>query len=96
MLRLQALLLVAFALTASVEAKGDGPVADKPGMLFQEGFDDSQLLKRGWYDGDLFAISSSEPQSGKGCLDFTWKDRGTTPANSSGMRRLFEPTETVY
>jgi hypothetical protein len=65
-------------------------------LLFRETFDDSQLLKRGWYDGDRFVISDKLPQAGQGCLDYTWKARGTTPANSTGMRRLFEPTETIY
>lgn len=65
-------------------------------VLFSESFEDPQLLKRGWYDGERFVISDNRPYAGAGCLDFTWKAGGTTPANSSGMRRLFEPTETVY
>jgi hypothetical protein len=73
------------------------PAANEPKKaLFSEGFDDPQLLKRGWYDGDRFAISDAKPFAGKGCIEYAWKDRGPTPANSSGMRRLFEPTDTVY
>ena len=64
--------------------------------MFSEGFDDANLLKRGWYDGDRFAISDTNPYAGKGCIEYHWKAGGTTPASSSGMRRLFEPTDTVY
>lgn len=70
--------------------------AEKPATaLFREGFDDSGLLQRNWYDGDKFAISNAQPFSGKGCIEYAWKTGTTTPASSSGLRRLFEPTETV-
>ena len=65
-------------------------------VLFREGFDDSQLLPRGWYDGKLFKIASDQPFSGKGCIEYQWRANTTTPASSSGIRRLFEPTDTVY
>lgn len=64
--------------------------------LFHEGFDDGQLLQRGWYDGDRFRIADREPFAGKGCLEYHWAAGGTTPDSSSGIRRLFEPSETVY
>jgi hypothetical protein len=81
---------------ADDEARSDDP-PDEPGhVLFRESFDDSQLLKRGWYDGDNFAISDAEPHAGKGCIEYAWKADTTTPASSSGVRRLFEPTDTVY
>jgi hypothetical protein len=68
----------------------------KSAALFSESFDDAQLLKRDWYDGDKFAISGAHPFAGKGCIEYAWKAGGTTPQSSSGVRRLFEPTETVY
>jgi hypothetical protein len=64
--------------------------------LFAESFDDGDLLRRGWYDGNRFAISDNRPQAGKGCLEFTWKAGTTVPASSSGVRHLFEPTDSVY
>jgi hypothetical protein len=67
-----------------------------PALRFQEGFDDSQLLTRSWYDGDRFLISQTQPFAGRGCLEYAWQAGGTTPKSSSGIRRLFEPTETVY
>ena len=64
-------------------------------LLFGESFEDSRLLERGWYDGSKFSISTNQPFTGKGCIEYTWKTGGTTPASSSGIRRLFEPTEAV-
>ena len=43
-----------------------------------------------------FAISRRGPQAGNGCIEYHWKPGTTTPEGSSGLRRLFEPTETVY
>ncbi len=64
-------------------------------VLFSESFEDSQLLKRGWYDGSKFTIAVERPYAGQGCLEYAWKPDTTTPASSSGIRRLFEPTDTV-
>lgn len=75
-------------------------IADPPARtitpLFSESFDDPRLLQRKWYDGDKFAISGTQPFSGKGCIEYAWKAKATTPGSSSGIRRLFEPSETVY
>jgi hypothetical protein len=65
-------------------------------LRFRESFDDADLLKRGFYDGSKFTISETDPAAGKGCLEFAWKAKGTTPANSTGVRRLFEPSEVIY
>lgn len=71
-------------------------LAQSPAPLFVEGFDDARLLARGWYDGQKFNIARTGQHRGDGCLTYHWKTGGTTPDNSSGVRRLFEPTETVY
>ncbi len=66
-------------------------------ILFRESFEDTQLLTRGWYDGNgKFAITTNRPFAGAGSLEYAWKEGTTTPASSSGVRRLFAPTETVY
>lgn len=57
--------------------------------LFSEDFSNDALLKRGWYDGDRFKIA-------EGALEYHWKAGATTPDSSSGVRRLFEPSESVY
>lgn len=71
-------------------------LAQPPAPLVTEGFDDAKLLSRGWYDGQKFDIDRTGTHRGDGCLMYHWKSGGTTPANSSGVRRLFEPTDTVY
>jgi len=72
-------------------------LAEKPsGVLFRESFDDPRLSQRGWYDGSTFAISEKEPYAGKGCIEYRWTAGTTTPASSSGIRHLFEPTDAVY
>lgn len=64
-------------------------------VLFSEAFDDAELLKRGWYDGDRLQISTNDPFAGSGCIEYRWRARTTTPESSSGLRRQFEPTESV-
>lgn len=62
--------------------------------LFTESFEDDQLPKRGWYDGTKLKLVDGGVR-GK-CVEYHWPKGGTTPDTSSGMRHLFEPTETVY
>ncbi len=72
-----------------------GAAPQDPPFLFTEGFEDERLLERGWYDGSKFRIAG-DAKEGKGCLEFHWPPGATTPDTSSGVRRLFDPTETVY
>ena len=65
------------------------------GVFFREGYDDARLTQRGWYDGSTFEITREQPYAGAGCIAYRWMAGGTTPS-SSVMRRLFEPTDTVY
>jgi len=74
---------------------GIGSGAAFAGELFREGFEDSKLLERGWYDGSVFLISE-EAKVGTGAIEFAWKEKTTNPNSSSGVRRLFEPSESVY
>jgi predicted amidohydrolase len=66
------------------------------GALFREAFDDDRLSARGWYDGQTLAIAREGTRGGGGCIQYQWKPGKTTPERSSGLRRLFEPTDTVY
>jgi hypothetical protein len=65
-------------------------------ILFSETFEDSRLTERGWYDGERFTISRDRPRSGAGALEYAWMAGATNPFNSSGVRRLFEPSDTIY
>jgi hypothetical protein len=57
--------------------------------LFTESFEDGKFADRGWYDNGKAKISS-------GSIEYHWAQGGTTPDSSTGMRHLFEPSETVY
>jgi hypothetical protein len=70
--------------------------ADEPGVRFHEAFDNAALLERGWYDGERFVIAAERPLKGSGCIEYRWTAGSTTPAESHGVRRLFEPSNTVY
>ena len=89
-------LLAAGLLAAGGVLKAADAPENKPGILFSESFDNGDLLKRGWYDGDKFTISQKDAYAGKGCIEYRWEDKGTTPVSSSGIRHLFTPTSTVY
>jgi hypothetical protein len=85
---------VALSMPGTVAAEAAAKEEGK--IFFSESFDDAELLKRKWYDGGKFAISDKQPRAGKGCLEYTWAAGGTTPASSTGARRLFDATDTVY
>lgn len=77
-------------------AASAGPAEKSPAALFRESFDDPRLPQRGWYDGNTFSISDTRPYAGRGCIEYRWEADATNPASSSGVRRSFEPTDTVY
>lgn len=64
--------------------------------MFLESFDDENLLDRAWYDGKKFEIDGTIPKVGSGAIRFDWKAGATVPKNSSGARRLFEPSKSIY
>ncbi len=69
---------------------------ETPGLLFSESFEDANLLQRGWYDGSKFKIVEKGAYAGKGCIEYHWEANTTSPATSSGVRHLFESTDTVH
>jgi hypothetical protein len=85
--------------------KSNEPTGVAADLLFHEGFEDDRLMERGWYDFtkvDIARIQSSTrtpstaPYAGAASIAYHWKPNTTNPHNSSGMRRLFQPTDTVY
>lgn len=94
-LSLPARAIAAIALLAIISAPQRAS-GDEPRLLFCEHFDDAGLLQRGWYDGNRFNISKRAPYRGAGCIEFGWREGGTTPVDSSTIRHLFEPTGQVY
>jgi predicted amidohydrolase len=84
------------ALFGTAPARAAGAAEAEPGrVLFREAFDDARLHSRGWYDGEKWAISKEGARAG-GCIEFHWKAATTTPESSSGLRRQFQPTDSVY
>lgn len=74
--------------------KRDGRVSDKE-LLFHESFDDARLSDRRWYDGSALVLSREHPFAGPACVEYHWKS-ADTPASTGTMRRIFEPSESVY
>jgi hypothetical protein len=66
--------------------------------LFIEHFDDAGLLKRGWYDGNHFRITTdaTAAAAGAGCMEYEWRQGDSQPRGSSVARRSFEPTSSIY
>lgn len=91
------MLALVFALSILIPAPGLS-VADEniKGLFFCESYEDADLLSRGWYDGSKFKITEKDVYIGKGCIEYHWKDKTTSPASSSGSRHLIEPAEVVY
>ncbi len=79
-----AALVMVCCLMVLSSAKAAEPAGKPSVALFSEGFEDSRLLQRGWYDGDKFAISAKEPFGGRGCIEYHWKAGTTSPDSSSG------------
>jgi len=73
------------------------PAASQPAgaILFREGFDDADLLKRDWYDGERFRIVP-DSHAGKGCIEFEWPGGDNKVAGSSAVRHLFKATDEIY
>jgi hypothetical protein len=88
-----ATLLPLIALT--VPFLDDKPAQDRPALFFSESFDDDRLLDRGWYDGTKFKITDQRTHAGPGCIEYHWKQNTSNPDSSSGIRRLFTPSDTV-
>jgi predicted amidohydrolase len=88
--------IVAYLVGTSTGTLSARPTDEAEGVLFREGFDDDRLPRRGWYDGRTFVIDREGARAGDGCIAYHWKPGATTPEGSSTLRRLFEPTETVY
>lgn len=65
------------------------------GVFFEEGFEDGELGKRGWYDGERFRTVGGALR-GAGCIEYEWNEKGGGVGGSGAVRRLFEPSEEVF
>ena len=73
---------------------GQTPSTDRA-LFFAEGFEDTRLMSRGWYDGDRFVLSD-DAVAGKHAIQYHFAKGKLTPSDSSGIRHSIEPTEVVY
>jgi hypothetical protein len=64
-------------------------------FLVEEGFEDSNLESRGWYDLGPLVRSTVEAHSGSGSLELRFL-QGANQAVGGGARHLFDETESVY
>ena len=90
-----AVCILGIVLGGNASVVDGAPNEKSPPVLFRESFDDDGLLQRGWYDGRRFKISDGA-FAGTGCIEYHWQTETTSPDSSSGIRRLFEPTEEVF
>lgn len=65
-------------------------------ILLQEGFNDSNITSRGWYDGATVTISNAESIAGGGSMEWTWTTGNTGPTGTLTSRHAFTATETLY
>jgi hypothetical protein len=77
----------------------ENAIAEEPNssaILLAESFDDADLLKRHWYDGSHYKIVSDAPLAGKGCIEYGWKEKATSPHTSSGARHSIKATDQLF
>jgi hypothetical protein len=66
-------------------------------VLFQEGFEDSNLASRGWYDNTTPLLSTTEHvTSGARSIEYKFIKGATKPTAAAALRRKFAPTSSVY
>jgi len=89
------MLVLTFALSAlGITWDGQTPSSDRS-LLFAEGFEDTKLASRGWYDGDRFTLND-DAVAGLHSISYQFAKGKLTPSDSSGVRHSVEPTEVVY
>lgn len=96
--------LVPVALAVAVtfhDASAHSPIltddeATASGILFSEGFEDTNLKARGWYDGNDRFTLSDDAAVGRHSIQYHFPKGKLTPSDSSGVRHAIKPTEVVY
>ncbi|MBI1325923.1 hypothetical protein GC170_22410 [bacterium] len=65
-------------------------------LHFRESFENTDLLDRGFYDGKGRFTLDDDAAEGKKSLRYRFEAGQILPADSEGVRRKFEPVESVY
>jgi hypothetical protein len=73
------------------------PVVSFSATLFQENFEDTNFVSRGWYDNTNLQLSTTEYiQGSTRSVEYRFLQGATTPTSGGAIRRLFTPTDEVY
>ena len=73
MLRVVALMMCVPIAAAAGPAPRAGAVMKPEGVLFSESFEDSDLAKRGWYDGTQFRLAG-DAMASSGSIEYEWTE----------------------
>jgi len=65
-------------------------------IYLHEGFDDTNITARSWFDGSTFNLDTAVKYAGAGSVKWTWSTGGTGPATTYTLRRDFTATDTLY
>jgi len=85
--------LISFIVLIALNSGYQGKIQES--ILFEEAFDNENLLQRGWYDGTVCRIAENSAQ-GKGCIEYEWIKNNQHVQGSSPYRHLFKPVNEVY
>ena len=89
------LLVLCIAIGVTARVPGSlGAETESGRVFFTESFEDADLAKRNWYDGNRFRIVGGA-LAGSGCIEYEWTDDDPKVRGSSAARHLFEPTDEV-
>jgi hypothetical protein len=79
-------------------ARGHAPGSggtDLADSVLLRGIRGTRLTSRAWYDGNRFVLSD-DAMAGNHSIQYHFGRGKLIPSDSSGVRHLFDPTETVY
>ena len=69
----------------------------KPINFFEEKFEDTNFLSRGWYDNTTLSLSTTEHNSGSiKSAEYHWQVGTTKPVNGGAIRKKFTESDEVY
>jgi hypothetical protein len=69
----------------------------KPIIFFEEKFEDTNFVSRGWYDNTTLYLSTTEHNPGSTkSAEYHWQTGDTKPVSGGGMRKKFAESGEVY
>jgi len=65
-------------------------------IYFEEGFEDTNVVARGWFGNTSFTITGTEAYSGSSSLEMRYRRGADVPEFGGGSRKLFTATQSLY